>query len=386
MNSNGIDISNKYEKNINHPLFIDSNYIIDYSTKEQKNPNIYYYQRKTAPNIYSKKYSNLITNQFNSTTPIFYSKINQNSPELYQNTVPITQTNYQNNFNSNSKISFLEQELKELKLNYITLNNDNLIFKEDINKLVNINKKLEEELTIERTHNYELAKENDLLNNESQNLVKKINEVNGKISKIKSISINEKELMNKQIFFEEKINEKEKQNNLIIEENNKLNLEYNLLSDKFKKLQEKNTLDEKELNNLKKINEEKLIDIEKKLEILINEMNNLRQENDELKKQNENYKINIINNEKEKNDFYHKYQEQKIKNEMINKENEEIQGKYREYKNKFEKQIEKNKTKEKTRKNKSENKIRVIQDLYSKIKKYKNERTRKIYNIKDEED
>ena len=41
--------------------------------------------------------------------------------------------------------------------------------------------------------------------------------------------------MNKQIFFEEKINEKEKQNNLIIEENNKLNLEYNLLSDKFKK-------------------------------------------------------------------------------------------------------------------------------------------------------
>ena len=53
---------------------------------------------------------------------------------------------------------------------------------------------------------------------------------------------------------------------------------------------------------------------------------------------------------------------------MINKENEEIQGKYREYKKQFEQQIEKNKIKEKNRKNKSENKIRVIQDLYSKIK------------------
>ena len=45
-------------------------------------------------------------------------------------------------------------------------------------------------------------------------------------------------------------------------------------------------------------------------------MEKLKFENNELKKENENYKKHIINNEKEKKEYYQKYHEQKMKNEI----------------------------------------------------------------------
>jgi DNA anti-recombination protein RmuC len=115
-------------------------------------------------------------------------------------------------------------------------------------------------------------------------LFKKIDDVNQKISQIKLISQNEKEIMDKQIYFEEKINEKDLECKKILEDNNKLNLEYNLLNDKYVRLKEKNNEEEKELNILKQVQEEKINEIEKKLCLLMEEMNQLKNENIELKK------------------------------------------------------------------------------------------------------
>ena len=134
-------------------------------------------------------------------------------------------------------------------MNYISLSNDNIILKEDINKLVDMNEKLEHELSNQRENNYELAKENDILNNENHNLINKLEEVGQKIMNIKDNYHKENELMNKQKYFEEKINEKDLGCKEIIEENNKINYEYELLNNKFKELKEKNDKDEKELNN-----------------------------------------------------------------------------------------------------------------------------------------
>ena len=374
------DISYNNYKKIYHQLI----------PKEQINPNIYYNKRKSTPSIIYSKKNNTIKNQsFNSIIPNFKTEINNfanNTTYIpYAPTISYPEYNIEeiSNFTKSSK---LENELNFLKKNYITLNNDNIILREDINKLFDLNKQLESDLEQERNTNFELAKENDILNNESQNLLNKIDDMEQKISKIKNNYQKENEIMNKQIYFEEKINERGLGCKQIMEENNKLKNDYDLLKDKFNQLKEKNDLEEKELNNLKQIQEDKLFNIENKLSLLLNEMEKLKFENNELKKENENYKKHIINNEKEKKEYYQKYHEQKMKNEIINKENEEIQRKYQEYKIQLQNKIKDKKVKEKLKKQKSDNKINVIKDLQKKIEQYKTERTKRYINNKENDE
>ena len=71
-------------------------------------------------------------------------------------------------------------------------------------------------------------------------------------------------------------------------------------------------------------------------------MNKLKNENIDLKTQNDNYRNNIMNNDKEKNEYYNKYKELKLKNDSINKQIQDIQLKYNKYQKKMLKQEEKN--------------------------------------------
>ena len=355
-----------YPNNRNQTIPLYRKYLNNNLTEEQKNSYINYFPTKnTSTYIYSKKVQK--PSEFNSTFSNFFSnnKYFQLNKEEYPDV---------------SNESYLENELKSLKLDYISLNNDNIIFREDINKLVEINKQLERSLEEERSHNYELAKENDILNNENRNLYRKIDEVNQKISQMKSISLNEEGLINKQIYLEEKLNEKEMKCQMILDENNKINSEYKLLNDNYIRLQENNTNKEKELNELKLIHEEKLNEIEDKMEILMEEIDNLKNENNELKRQNENLRNKIIDKENEKDEYYNKYKEIKIKNEMIKKENEEIHEKYLQQKKYLKKEKEKSFMKQRLKQNNSEHKIKVIQDLHSEIQKYKAKRLKNSFN------
>lgn len=344
----------------NSQMLSQNNFLNKTSTPDSNKINQCYTQRENISNIMGKM---IRDNQNNY-------NYNQN---LNANYIPQNQSKY---YIKNNMNPIYEYQLKQLKLNYIALNNDNIIYREDINKLMEINKKLEKELANERNHNYELAKENDKLNSDNLNLFKKIDDVNKKITQIKIISQNEKDIMDKQIFFEEKMNEKDFECKKILEDNNKLNLEYKLLNDKYDKLKNQHNEDEKELNLLKNIQEEKINEIEKKLGMLINEMNKLKNENKDLKTQNENYRNNIIKNDREKNDYINKYQQQKLKNDMIKKEIQDIQLKYKEFKKNLEKKEEIRIMKENMRKNKSENKIKAIQDLQKRIQEYKTERAK----------
>ena len=270
----------------------------------------------------------------------------------------------------------LEHQLKQLQLNYIALNNDNIIFREDINKLIDLNKQLERELNEERNRNYELANENDKLNNENRNLFQKIESVNSKITQIKANSFNEKEIANKQMYFEEKINQKEFEYKNLLDTKNQLNLDYNLLNDKYLKLKEKDNNDEKELQLIKNVQDEKINEIEKKLNLMINEMENLQKENLELKQQNQNYKNNIINATNEKNKYNSKYEEQKVKNEILLKEIEKIKEQYQDIQRNIENNEEKKIVQEKVQKNKNDNKNQLLEELQKKIRNYKNERAK----------
>ena len=353
-----------YPNNRNQTIPLYRKYLNNNLTEEQKNSYTNFFPTKNnSTYIYSKKVQK--PSEFNSTFSNFFS--NNKYFQLKKEEYPDI-----------SNISYLENELKTLKLEYISLNN--IIFREDINKLVEINKQLERSLEEERSHNYELAKENDILNNENRNLYKKIDEVNQKISQMKSISLNEEGLINKQIYLEEKLNEKEMKCQMILDENNKINSEYKLLNDNYIRLQENNTNKEKEFNELKLIHEEKLNEIEDKMEILMEEIDNLKNENNELKRQNENLRNKIIDKENEKDEYYNKYKEIKIKNEMIKKENKEIHEKYLQQKKYLKKEKEKSFMKQRLKQNNSEHKIKVIQDLHSEIQKYKVKRLKNSFN------
>ena len=358
-----------YPNNINQTIPLYTKYLSNNLTEEQKNSYINYYpKRNNSAYIYSKKVQK--PSEFNSTFSNFFS--NKYFQFKKEENLDIANT------------SALENELKTLKLDYITLNNDNIIYREDINKLVELNKQLECSLEQERSHNYELAKENDILNNENQNLYRKIDEVNKKISQMKSNSLNEEGLINKQMYLEEKLNEKEFQCQMILEENNKINAEYKLLTDKYIRLQEKNNNEGKELNELKIMNEEKLNEIEDKMEILLEEINTLKNENNELKRQNENLRNKIIEKENEKDEYYTKYKEIKIKNEVISKENKEMNEKFLEQKKYLQKEKEKSFMKQRLKQNNSEQKIKVIQDLHNEIQKYKAKRLKNSFKNEDD--
>ena len=358
-----------YPNNINQTIPLYTKYLSNNLTEEQKNSYINYFpKRNNSTYIYSKKVQK--PSEFNSTFSNFFS--NKYFQFKKEENLDITNT------------SALENEIKTLKLDYITLNNDNIIYREDINKLVELNKQLERSLEQERSHNYELAKENDILNNENQNLYRKIDEVNKKISQMKSNSLNEEGLINKQMYLEEKLNEKEIQCQMILEENNKINAEYKLLNDKYIRLQEKNNNEGKELNELKIMQEEKLNEIEDKMEILLEEINTLKNENNELKRQNENLRNKIIEKENEKDEYYTKYKEIKIKNEMISKENKEMNEKFLEQKKYLQKEKEKSFMKQRLKQNNSEHKIKVIQDLHNEIQKYKVKRLKNSFKNEDD--
>ena len=130
----------KEEKNIqkerNHSQILSQNlnYPIKPPTPESNQSNKQYYtQRENISNIMSKIIKdNLNNNNCNHNMPSYYLPQNQN--KYYIKNSFSTQNNY--NEISNNSNPLLKHQLKQLKLNYIALNNDNIIYREDINKLI----------------------------------------------------------------------------------------------------------------------------------------------------------------------------------------------------------------------------------------------------------
>ena len=127
--------------NRNHSQILSQNniYLNKSITPESNKTNQCYTQRDNYSNIITK----ILKNNNNQNINI------NNIPPTYNNKSKyyyLLNNNNNNNINNNN---LLEHQLKQLQLNYIALKNDNIIFKEDINKLMDINKKLEKELSNE---------------------------------------------------------------------------------------------------------------------------------------------------------------------------------------------------------------------------------------------
>ena len=370
---------NSIETNIQ---FTQTNNPHEYSTKKTLS------YKNNNKNKYSKSQPSLNENNFHKPDEYYHNEnIKPNIKYILHNhKFPYySDRNFYNTYynirEKNKGSKMLERELKKLKSNYISTNNDNIIYQEDIEQLAKMNKKLEAELINERNHNYELAKQNDKLYNDNIHIYHQIEKINQKIMEIKLHSQKDKEIIDTQNLYEEQLNEKVNECNKILENNNNLDLEYKILNDKYIRLKAKNAEDENELNQLKQEQEKKFTDIENKLSSLINELNKLKNENNQLSTDNENLKINIMNFDRDKNDYYNKYQEQKIENDKIQKEIYETKYFCQKYKKNFGKEEEKNMVNNIVTKNISENKIKVIKELQKKINEYRFRRKSKDNDI-----
>jgi len=126
------DLRNIYEKEFD----ITDNYlnINNNLPNEQCYPNMKCYTYGNFDinsNINSKKDKYISNKSFNKTFSNFYHNLYPKSPT---NTL------------------LLNNELHSLKIDYVTLKNDNIICREDINKLLELNKHLEKCLEEERNH------------------------------------------------------------------------------------------------------------------------------------------------------------------------------------------------------------------------------------------
>ena len=281
----------------------------------------------------------------------------------------------------------IENELSDLKLKYITLKNDNIIFKEDIFRISEINKNLEREIDIQRKHNLSLAHENSKLNETNISLNNKINDTISKLALyrqnsdnyINNISNNSSlgcysngyNIIKSEVFYRDRMLKQNYEFNKLNSEKNRLEIDYHLLVDKFNKLKLLNSKKENELNILKEKQDIKLNEIENKINEFMVGIKKLKNENLCLEKENNEFKNQLSKIIRDKEDVVKNYKNQSIINSDLNKEIENIKNLVMMYKNEIKIENERKSDTNKKRKNVINNKKKIIQEFQDKIKKYK---------------
>ena len=307
--SNIIDILS--DNKINHCVSEENN-----NQASNKAPSIVSLSEEDNNNTYAKKFYD--TNPNNSTKKITNNQIMYPESGLYSDIL----LNLNSNLNLNKpKINYLDYKLAQLNSELAALNSDNIMLKEDIYKYTDINKYLESEIKVQKEHN------KDLLNT-NEHLIEENNDLNDKL-------INDSNLFN-ELIQENETKQKEydeKQKNLelknikvntdyeeLININNKTKNDYNILCQNFDELNIRNNDTKNEICLLRELQNKHFVDFEEKIKNIISEIDVLKKEQNALNNENNENKKKLEIIQKDKEDYYNKYNEQLILNEKLNKE------------------------------------------------------------------
>ena len=272
----------------------------------------------------------------------------------------------------------MEFEIERLKNQQMSLNNDNIIFREDINRLTEYNRHLEDELNLQRNRNFDLAKENDKLNKENLYLSKLVDTTNNKIAQIKFKENQMIENINQKMLSEERLKNLENELNKLREIKNKNDYEHQRLIFCYNDLKDKNECDERQIILLQKAQDNKVTEIENKLTNMLLELENLKKENLNLRSENEDLRKNIEKVKFQKDNLKEKYTKEKVDNDVLLKEISDIKNQFEQYKNDLYEQEMRKLQEEQIRKNRIESKIKLVNELQKRIKNYRNSRPKKI--------
>ena len=272
----------------------------------------------------------------------------------------------------------MEFEIERLKNQQMSLNNDNIIFREDINRLTEYNRHLEDELNLQRNRNFDLAKENDKLNKENLYLSKLVDTTNNKIAQIKFKENQMIENINQKMLSEERLKNLENELNKLRDIKNKNDYEHQRLIFCYNDLKDKNECDERQILLLQKAQDNKVTEIENKLTNMLLELENLKKENLNLRSENEDLRKNIEKVKFQKDNLKEKYTKEKVDNDVLLKEISDIKNQFEQYKNDLYEQEMRKLQEEQIRKNRIESKIKLVNELQKRIKNYRNSRPKKI--------
>ena len=269
-----------------------------------------------------------------------------------------------------------ENEFDKMKQNQTTLKTDNIILKEDINHLTEINTKLENELKEQRNRNLQLMNENEDLNQKlisMENLLDEYKSLNEQ-SKINEASLEKS--YNDRLALQTQVCDIENNLKKITEEKSNLEVNYNVLLKQYEELKQNYDLIYNEYNNMKEVHEDELGKIEEKIDFLVKEVEKLQNENSILIKENEQQRLEKNAIILQKDNFKEKFEDQKSKNDILSGKILEIEEEFKKLQNEKLNEAQTNKNKEENKKAKNVAKIKIVNELQAKIQNYKEQRLR----------
>ena len=280
--------------------------------------------------------------------------------------------NYPNN---NVTISYLpDAEVEKIKQEQATLKSDNIIFREDINRLTDLNRHLENELIEQRNRNIELANDNEQILQEKNKLEKELKTALETIEKNKLKETSLEQYYNERLMLQNRMRDNESELRKTQEEKSKYEIDFKVLQARFNELQIKDEKLNEEYTESKKKHDEEINKIEEKIEILMKEIEKLQKENGNLRLDNEK-KINDINNISiQRDNFKEKFDEEKKRNELLIGRIGEIENEFRLLQNDKNEEMMNKYRNEEIKKNRNETKNKIISELQSRIQNYKNQR------------
>ena len=238
------------------------------------------------------------------------------------------QHQFNNNFsNLNKNLNFknicmnnVDYKISQIKSELAAINSDNLMMKEDIYKYSDMNKYIENEIKIQKEHNETLYNKNQDLIQENEALASQLEQEEEELNKLVQENENNHKILDEnQIGLEMKNKKLDKDIEELIEINNKIKNDYELLNTNYEELCKKNKDINDEIEIIKEIQNKQFNNIEEKIGTIISEIEILKNEKYNLIKENKEKKSRFEAINKEKEDFYQKYQEQIMNNETLNK-------------------------------------------------------------------
>ena len=297
-------------------------------------------------------------------------KENENKIEKMNKTVNEIISSKNKNNEINDMRSFITQinDIEKIQQENITLKADSLIYREDINNLIELNNKYTEELETSRKKILDLISRNNDIEkdiNHKDFQINKLNEIIARLRLYENPDMDYKIRNNKtkdEILYELEFNIK-----VCNEESMKLSNEKKILEEKLKQIiNNKNELNKNLILN-NDLNNKMVNEMEDKIKLLEKEINNLNNENNILN----------INNQRDENDIKKLIDERNnIENKYIKKKEEfdKLQYDYSNLNRKYQQLLNENKKKEIMEQNKIREKSIIkksnkdaIEEMYNKI-------------------
>lgn len=191
------------------------------------------------------------------------------------------------------------------------------------------------------------------------------------------------EHFNHRFMMESKLRDLEQENKTIREEKLKYEVDYKILLERYNELKRHSEQTDNDFNFFKQKQTEEVNGIEDKLEKMTRQMDILQRENNSMRSNEERLRQEVLNLEKQRDNYHEKYQDNKTKNNILNTKLAEvklfllnfsqIEDDFRKIVLEKQSEVYEKRREEESKKMKYDSKQKIIEDMQNRIANYKSE-------------